>query len=617
MDLKTFHELLGRQGGGAKFTNDDPGRMVGDFRCFLGSGTGAERKRVEGDGGVSRPGDIEDFPGAGGGVIGRSLPVEKNDAMFPQGDEEGGDVESLQKQFSDRQERFVTKGGVGRSGVGLSSHGKGLGAIGFECGDTGPEEGVARIWIGGDDLMSLHGHLADAIDKVLGEKSFPIVFKNHPVHVGQEFGDALPGGIQGGGRGRKPLLPIHPDDLLLAGDNAGFDDRRHPLDFDESIGGDVLRSEEGFEVLGVGVAADGPADLDRLTKWAQIAGHIGGSAGITRLALDLHHRHGGFGRNAGNFSPDKFVQHDVSDHQQPLPAGLLKKVLYSFGIHLIVRALLPGSRLQAKLIFAMLSRLIPVVFCGIALAKAPAQEPAQHVDLTKFPAAAVDDVVVPVPSEVFNVLDKLGSPNWNAEMRDNLGKNSGDRAQVALLLGTVIADGFIAVEAENAERVKDIGQEVLTLADAINVRKAVIARSKSITEKADAKNWSAVRSELDGALQDVKGAMEELGDEDLAQLVSLGGWIRGTEVLTSIVGKNYTLDGAQLLCQPELVNYFSRRVDAMRNSRLKKSKLVQTVRRLLKDIRPLIKRETIPIETVQKIHTMTNKVVIVITTQES
>jgi hypothetical protein len=265
----------------------------------------------------------------------------------------------------------------------------------------------------------------------------------------------------------------------------------------------------------------------------------------------------------------------------------------------------------------MLSRLIPVVFCGIALAKAPAQEPAQHVDLTKFPAAAVDDVVVPVPSEVFNVLDKLGSPNWNAEMRDNLGKNSGDRAQVALLLGTVIADGFIAVEAENAERVKDIGQEVLTLADAINVRKAVIARSKSITEKADAKNWSAVRSELDGALQDVKGAMEELGDEDLAQLVSLGGWIRGTEVLTSIVGKNYTLDGAQLLCQPELVNYFSRRVDAMRNSRLKKSKLVQTVRRLLKDIRPLIKRETIPIETVQKIHTMTNKVVIVITTQES
>ena len=77
---------------------------------------------------------------------------------------------------------------------------------------------------------------------------------------------------------------------------------------------------------------------------------------------------------------------------------------------------------------------------------------------------------MPVPSEIFNVLDKLGSPNWKAEMRGNLGKNTGNRAQVALLLGTVIADGFVAVEAENSESVKQIGQEVLNLADAINVQ---------------------------------------------------------------------------------------------------------------------------------------------------
>jgi len=264
----------------------------------------------------------------------------------------------------------------------------------------------------------------------------------------------------------------------------------------------------------------------------------------------------------------------------------------------------------------MLPRLIPILICGLGLASASAQEPPRSIDLSKFPAAAVDDVVVPVPSEIFNVLDKLGSPNWKAEMRDNLGKNTGNRAQVALLLGTIIADGFIAVEAEDSERVKDIGQEVLTLADAINVRKAVIARSKSITEKADAKNWPAVRSEFDGALQDVKGAMEELGDDDLAQLVSLGGWIRGTEVLTSIVGKNYTPDGAELLNQPELVNYFTRRIDNMRNSRLKKEALVGRVRKLLRDIKPLITKGSIPVATVQKINTMTNEVVVQITTEE-
>jgi hypothetical protein len=270
----------------------------------------------------------------------------------------------------------------------------------------------------------------------------------------------------------------------------------------------------------------------------------------------------------------------------------------------------------------MLSRLFLLVFYGLALVSAFGQTPSAAtppaaIDLSKFPAAAVDEVVVPVPSEIFSVLDKLGSPNWKAEMRDNLGKNTGNRAQVALLLGTVIADGFIAVEAENSESVKQIGQEVLNLAEAINVRKAVLARSKSIIDKADSKNWRAVREELDGALQDVRSAMVELGDVDLAQLVSIGGWIRGTEVLTSIVGKNYSATGAELLNQPELLNYFTRRIDEMRSSRLKKEELVGRVRKLLRDIRPLIGKGGISQASVEKINKMTNEVVVVITSAEA
>ncbi len=282
-----------------------------------------------------------------------------------------------------------------------------------------------------------------------------------------------------------------------------------------------------------------------------------------------------------------------------------------------MRALLPGPRPGAKPKFPMPPRLITALLCVLALSHAGAQAPPQRIDISKFPAAAVDDVVVPVPSEIFNVLDKLGSPNWKAEMRGSLGRNTGNRAQVALLLGTVIAEGFIAVEAEDSERVKQIGQDVLELSSAINVRKAVIARSKSITEKADAKNWPAVRQELDGALHDVRGAMRELGDDDLAQLVSIGGWIRGTQVLTSIVSKNYSPDGAQLLNQPELLNFFSRRIDEMRSSRLKKEELVTRVRKLLRDIRPLIGKEQISAQSVGKINKMTSEVVVIITSEEA
>jgi len=254
----------------------------------------------------------------------------------------------------------------------------------------------------------------------------------------------------------------------------------------------------------------------------------------------------------------------------------------------------------------------------VAVAGASAQ-PAAQVDLSKFPAASVDDVVVPVPSEVFVVLDKLGSPNWREELPENEGSNTGNRAQVALLLGTVIADGFIAVQAEDPERVKEIGQKVLELADAINVRKAVLARSKSITEKADKKDWPAVRKEFDGALQDVRGAMEELGDGDLAQLVSVGGWVRGTEVLTSVVSKNYTSDGAELLNQPRLLEYFATRMDTLENARLKKEPLVGQVRKLLRDLRPIIQRaEKDPptADSVKRINRLTAETVVAITTGE-
>jgi hypothetical protein len=216
-----------------------------------------------------------------------------------------------------------------------------------------------------------------------------------------------------------------------------------------------------------------------------------------------------------------------------------------------------------------------------------ADNPPKKIDISDFPAKAVDEVVVPVPSEIFAVLDKLGNPNWKAELREGKVRTPEDRARTALLLGNVIAEGFVAVEAEDAERVKELGRQVLTLAEAINVRKSVISRSKSITDKAEQRDWRGVRAEFDGALQDVRAAMDELNDHDLSQLVSLGGWLRGTEVLTDIIGKGFSKDGAELLHQPELVNYFDRCIGSM-PGRLRKNPLVAEIRDLLRKIGPII-----------------------------
>lgn len=238
-------------------------------------------------------------------------------------------------------------------------------------------------------------------------------------------------------------------------------------------------------------------------------------------------------------------------------------------------------KIKAFVIAATLSVLSPV-FAG---------EPPKTIDVSKLPEQSrmVDDVIVPVPSEIFGVLDKLGKPNWAAVQRPIKGvaKPFGDPPQQALYLGTVIAEGFIAVEAADAAEVKNIGNSVLSLSTALGVRSAVVKRANAIIAAADKSDWQLVRKELDGALNEVKIALEQLNSPDLANLISLGGWVRGTEALCEVVVKDYSKDGADLLHQPALLNHFQGRLSGLK-PRVKKHPLVPKSQSALKEIAPLI-----------------------------
>ena len=228
---------------------------------------------------------------------------------------------------------------------------------------------------------------------------------------------------------------------------------------------------------------------------------------------------------------------------------------------------------------------------ALATATTALAEPPAHIDLSAFPPAGkmIDEVVVPVPSEIFSVLDKLGKPHWEEVLRSSksMAKPPGEQAQTALLLGTVIAEGFIAVEATNTGEVKEIGKNVLNLAKALGVGKEVTKRTNSILSFADKSDWQGVRKELDGAMSDVKAAMTKLDSEPLSQLVSLGGWLRGTEALTTVVGKDYSKDRAELLNQPVMLDYFEKKIANMK-PKFKADPVVTKVQKGLIDIRPLI-----------------------------
>jgi hypothetical protein len=241
---------------------------------------------------------------------------------------------------------------------------------------------------------------------------------------------------------------------------------------------------------------------------------------------------------------------------------------------------------------------------GLSLCAQGAQTP-QKIDVKDL-SKKVEDVVVPLPNEVFGALNKLGTVNWHEYVRSNKGVNFQERPRIALLLGTVIADGFIAVQAEDAPAVKEIGQRVLTLAKGIGVGNSITPHAKAITEAADKRNWENVRQELDRTQNSVQQAMNEVHDEKLSQLVSLGGWLRGTEVLTSVVNQHFSADGAELLHQPDLLAYFQTRLKAMPEFNLP---IIHQIQDALGQVKPLIDvgSARIPPESVKKVNEITTR----------
>ena len=242
---------------------------------------------------------------------------------------------------------------------------------------------------------------------------------------------------------------------------------------------------------------------------------------------------------------------------------------------------------------------------AIAALSVLAQTPSNQSSPLPSQAKQVHGLAVPVPKEIFRSLDQFRDTNWRAVQRPEVAgwKSHGDQAQIATLLGVEIAEGFIAMEAKDSTEVKNIGNCVLSLARGLGIRDRALRRSRSIIELADNNEWSEARKEWDGVLTDLETGMIEVKSEDLAQLISLGGWLRGTEALSALVLQNYSPEHSNLIRQPALINYLEKRLRAM-SSDIQARPIVKKLLDGLQTIRSLIESENGPLseETVRKVH---------------
>ena len=260
---------------------------------------------------------------------------------------------------------------------------------------------------------------------------------------------------------------------------------------------------------------------------------------------------------------------------------------------------------------ALLLPLTAVTALPVAALRAQ-DNPPKKIDVSKF-TNSVDEVVIPVPSEIFSALDKMGGlPNWSSTLGPREPESHPTaQARIALLMGCVIADGFIAVEAKDSTRVEKIGRRVIELANSLGVGKSVISHCNAISEAAKASKWDEVRVELDRTQNSVRDAMKALHSKDESELVSIGGWLRGTDAITTIVRSDYKPDRADLLHQPEMLDTFDKQFEGM-TPNVKADKMVAEVRAGFKKIKPMVEAkgdETISQKTVSDVNDITQALV--------
>src|SRR5216684_2463338 len=202
-------------------------------------------------------------------------------------------------------------------------------------------------------------------------------------------------------------------------------------------------------------------------------------------------------------------------------------------------------------------------------------------------AVRSDSISIPTPGELFAALEKPGKTDWSGQYRGPIPITYRNRAQIALNLGGLIADGFIAVEAKDSQQVKNIGSDIIKLAKALGVSENLLSRGNSINEFAENNEWDTLQEELEATQNEVKSSMQSHSDQDLVILVSVGGWIRGTQVVSAAILQNYDERSAKVLRQPALVSFIHSKINDI-SPGLRAEPLVKDVNEQLIGIEKLV-----------------------------
>jgi hypothetical protein len=224
-------------------------------------------------------------------------------------------------------------------------------------------------------------------------------------------------------------------------------------------------------------------------------------------------------------------------------------------------------------------KIMPALLSMLLMPAATAEEPAPAGDVPQvevnevngIPADLLDDPHVreelavneftaPSISKLFETLEFL-MPLPILETELKLPERMPlDRADLAIELGFLIADGFLVVQAEQLEKVEDLATKLTKYGKALGAGDRVNRHAAALLDSAKNKDVAGLKKELASTQRDVETELVILKDADLAHLISLGGWIRALHVATVAVDNQFSAERARKVMREDIADYYTESV---------------------------------------------------------
>ena len=173
---------------------------------------------------------------------------------------------------------------------------------------------------------------------------------------------------------------------------------------------------------------------------------------------------------------------------------------------------------------------------------------------------AVNEFTAPSIAKVFDTLQFLMPLPVVETERKMPARMPMDRADLAIELGFLIADGFLVVQAEQLEKVEGMAKDLTRYGKALGAGDRVNRHAAGLLESAKKKDVTQLKKELSATQRDVEVELVTLRDADLAHLISLGGWIRALEVSTVAVDKQFSAERARKVMREDIADYYTESV---------------------------------------------------------